>query len=667
MAENERRKRLLEGVELAPVRETPLTATERLIVQNIFDTQPLKREQYLKEIGFEMDPEDTNRVRPLGSLGQYDIEIDPGISAMFKAGGLAEIAKDLGDVAFDTLVASPLTAIGAAGAGVAGTAAAAPTGPAAPVFGFLSAVLGGSVGNKQAEELKNTLADLYTDKDIPLDQRDLFAQSLLSGTMEATLPLIGRGVKTTLKKLDIADRLASMKAAFSAGGGLKNPEILEAAAKNPERFAPEAVAGARQKLDETFRDLVGVADDQLIRRIREDVDSPLPNGRIAKILSPLKSEQQKAYKMLAADPQANIKLSDAIEAMKGRFAQAAETSPLSLPLPVRDARDKIKNITAEFLKAKGVQISGKELKAASLEDLVKKAQGVDLNYVEMRNFVSRLQEESFDQATRSENGFLKGLARDGRVLADQVAEQASKANPEIPNIPQINQRMSKLLTAYSNFAESATPDRLFLAEKQGFMATSDQLTAQEALRTLAEEMKTPELANEFKDIAQQAWFDQLYRAPLFEGAQLSSGRTAGAVSGAKRGLVGGLAAGTAVGLPLGVVVPGATPVVAGVTALGGGIKGALEGANKAALLSTPAKIVPELISINQTASQADELARQLARGSGQATDLNTLLNQVVNLAPVRSSTVGQETMPAEARAEERRAQRIRALYEGIDE
>jgi hypothetical protein len=168
---------LLEGLDDA-VETKPITALDRYVLQFIFDTQPERRKQYLKEKGWDVDPKDENRIRPLGTKGEFDTEIDPGgffnvkqylpknasKDEVYRVA--TELFTDVNEGILDFLQGAVIE-----GAGVAGMVPGAAVGTA--VGGPVGTVTGGTIGRSLGraamfqvmEQMKDQIGDYLTDTD----------------------------------------------------------------------------------------------------------------------------------------------------------------------------------------------------------------------------------------------------------------------------------------------------------------------------------------------------------------------------------------------------------------------------------------------------------------------------------------------------------------------
>jgi hypothetical protein len=599
------------------VRNTPLTTEERLIAQNLFDTQPERRAAYFKQLGLEINPDNDNEYRPMGSQGGF-AEIDPGVSAYFKKGGLKEVAKDLGDVGFDTAVQGLL----AGGGAVAGNAVV-------PVIG---GILGGFAGNFAAEGYKEAAGDLVLDESIPNDMKLQAMQSLIVGAapqiMKLGKKLTGEAVSGILAK----SKEAIVNAAARSGNGV-TPEILEKAAKNPEMFSKEAVNGATKRLEAEYKSLFGVAPDSaLTTRSTRQIN---PDSAFGRAVKPLNEAATEEINKLAVNPQADWSVGEIVQPMKREIAVLADkfrTKEEDAALGyLRDRMDEVYTKAAQRA-GKRVedyveQVPIRELVSAPIEsDFIPSMYGgvsraastgeqaagdavyrtatrsrirvpdregwdnLKINFKEGRQILKSIQDDAFDREIPG-SSYLKQVAGGRpdalRALADQKAAAVGS------KLPEINAARSKILGIFETARQNIKPASItsaFVGDN-----TIQKLQTQEAMAQVDEVLGT-QFTKAIQDNSMQRVIENLYRNPKGFGsgplnAQIASGAAKGALAGATAG--------------------GGAGFLAGNPALGAGLGagvGAAGGALKAAALSSPEAA---LNAIAKTSAGA-ELAAQFA-------------------------------------------------------
>lgn len=566
---------ILNEQQAAPQGPQPLSDVNRLIIQNIFDSNPKKKAAFIKQLGYEINPEDDNQYRPVGSTGGY-AEIDPGVSAYFKSGGLKELVKDFGDVAWAALVDTPMIAAGAAPGATAGLGAGAVTGipPIAAATSVLGGITGGSFGAAASEAFKQGAADLLLDENIPNDKKAMALQAFIGG-VSGPIFKGGRAIKAEVAQQIVKSRQkAIINAASSSGGGL-TPEILEKAAKNPEIFSREAVKGATDRLKGTYKELFGIESPLTI-------DSPdrLRGGAFGKALDPLNKLANTEVENLALNPNASFDVSELkapIEAVASRLANKFDRSA------DEEAALKYLKQKYNFLDSK---VAAKEGEKAVVDDFGNQAAAKKINFKEAREFLNVLQDDAFNREIPG-SSYLRqviGGNRDQnqiRALLDQKAEAVGSS------LPSINKRRSELLNVYNAAQESLTPQNVTAA----FMGNDSikKSAIRDVFGAMDQTLGT-NYSQSFETGAMQKAVEDMYANPKAFG----SGRVVGeALKGAGTGGLTGAGAGAAAGA--------ITGVGAGPGAVIGGVGGAIAGASRAAALATPER------ALSTIASQSDKI------------------------------------------------------------
>lgn len=545
------------------VRSAPLTEWERYIFQNVFDTQPARRAEFARQIGFELDPEDDNKLRPLGSQGAFDAEIDPGIGAYFKKDGLAELRKDFGDAALDLAIFGPImgaaTTAAAKGGAAVGAAVGTPAGGvgAAPGAG-IGAIIGGAAGASAGaitsylvtDEMKNAIGTVVLDENIPVDRKAQAAQAFVAGV----IPVLGQAGKSgfkALKQFNLERRAKAVVSAIQKSGGVADEALIQKAAANPELFTKEAVQGGGQKLLDLYKNYFGLDPDDFANRVRSFDNIPT-DSVFGQQIRPLREAAEKEVQSLATNKAANISSTtllgtiesqiDGIARLPGKKAQ--EASALKT---LREFRGEI----MDYLNKRGVK-------------------GSQLNYGESRRLLSVLQDKAFevDPTGRSvsQNPLIGKLAGQFRESLDQVAANAGSS------LPDLNKQQHHILTRFQQASKQLTPDNIFNAYVGGNRTKA--LEIQNFMKTVDSELGT-QFGDAFEEAAAKKYFEGVYKQGIAKG---SSRVMPFMVAEGARGALQGASAGAGVGALTGVgVLPGAA-----IGAVGGGLKGARDAAIMAA-------------------------------------------------------------------------------------
>jgi len=585
------------------VRTTPLTMEERLIVQNIFDTQPARRAQYMKQLGFEIDPNDTNKYRPLGSDLEFQAEIDPGTSILFAPGGLkekvkavaAETGKDILDLVGDA--ASSLLSTGAQQAGAAlGRGAGSAAGPKGMIVGtVIGGITGGALGQQAAEEAKTSIGDLYLDANIPPDRKIQAVQAVIAGVAPVMIQKGAKVAKQGFQGLLSMRANAIANAAKSAGGGVTD-DLLAKATQNPEMFTKEAVEGATERLGKTYKDIFGIADDKAITP--KSTRALAPDSLFGKAVAPLNKDATEEVAKLAKMPEANWKASDLIgplnskiDELASKFSRTAEEDAAFKYL--KGAKAEIENKAKSQLSAMaksgessitsgGITLTSKNAKPRAPSFSEDKIANTEFNFKQGREFLKKLQDDAFDREVPG-SGYLKQYAGGLRQLADE------KAGALGSKLPEINAKRSQILGLFDQAKSAITPQKLTSA-----FIGDDTIAKQDTqliLKAMEDMGIAPGVSNAIESGAMQRVLENAYKNPKAFG----SGRVQGAMiseglAGGVKGGLGGAAVGSMVGAPQ------AGALVGGVTGLARGVK-------QGAMMARPEVAIPAL---------AENLAKQRA-------------------------------------------------------
>lgn len=577
--------------ETKPKRTTPLSDTERLVIQNIFDTQPTKRAQYLKELGFQMNPKDENEYKPIGSSDELYDEIDPGFKKAFKKGGLSglvnEMGLDIADLGFDVGVAGPAAAGGAIAGGAAGSVL--------PIIGtILGGVGGGAVGNYIAEEAKNAAANVLTDTDIPMDRRLTAVQSLLTGAVPAVMKGGVFATKAAWKKA-LEVRSGAIKRAI--GSGLTN-DMVEVIARDPEKYTVDAVKDANKSLLGTVRNIFGM-DNPL------KINSPdsIPNSGIFRDkINPLNEAANAQIEALSKDRSKDMSLAEVNKFMQDMIdksmtdpATGNKMSIFELPEDSKRAvaylKDRLKELKDEFKTgstSKKIIMDG--------EEIVSDVPGLDPNQVmlpfdKVYNLGKRIQKDAHDfhESAPGSNilrSFTGGDPQGITKLLDAKALDLAK----------INQQRSKIMDAY-NFAS----DKITLNNIGSFYTgkkSPGKEAVQEGLDAVDKALGT-NLAKEVQTGGVQAFVEDTLNRSVNAGSKNMLALKG--IEGVK-GLAMGAGAGGAAGSLVGAAPAGAVL---------GGIAGVARGVNQAASFADPEYALKELLKAKTESAAVDPAVRAL--------------------------------------------------------
>lgn len=544
-----------------PLRQTPITPNERLIFQNLFDTQIERRKEYAKQIGLELDPEDSNKFRPLGSSGAYQGEIDPGgFRQYFRKGGLKELGQDIEDVGVDVVKGSVAGTMGTAGAGMGAT-----LGPVGAVAG---AGMGAGAGALAVEGVKNLIGDAVLDKSIPVDLKPIVAETLFTAGISG----LGQGLKMGKKAFDLRQLEKKKEAIINAlqkVGGNADRALIEKAAENPDMFTKEAVKGGSQKLNDLYKTTFGLSPDEFGAKVKT-FDSIPKDSYFGKMIKPLHDAAQEEVAQLSTNPLAKVPVSaveDQVDSLVGDLTSRGGLT--------KDEEGAL-NVLKEFRGQLGSYVSKNDLK--------------DLNYGQAKRFLNVLQDKAFSEGpfgTQSENPIISKLAGQFRRSLDTVASNAGS------NLPELNAQQHEILSSFRTASKQLTPDNIYNAYVGG--NRGKLLDIKNFVNSMDEKFGT-DLSQQFEGKAAEKYFENVYKSGIPKG---SSNVNAFIAEEAAKGGIKGVGAGAGVGAMTGVGAgPGAV--------IGGGL-GAMKAAEQAASMANPQAA---LQTLNKVATKIPEVAAQ---------------------------------------------------------
>lgn len=601
------------------VRVEPITAMERFVAQTLFDTQPARRSQYLKQLGFEMDAKDTNKIRPMGSSLEYT-SIDPGVSESFTGKNIAEkiknfakeTGKDVTDVVGDLVsgVIQQSVTQGTQGLAKGVTSGA---GPAGQLTGqVIGGIVGGALGASAAEITKAKIGDIFLDENIPVDKKLVAVQAVIGGVAPILFQAGAKGLQK-LYAATLQNTVEAVKTAVKATAGNVSDDVLNSAAKNPSAWTPAAVKGSMEKLNAEFKNFFGVdAEKTMTVRSTRAFNR---DSVVGKAMRPLNEAADKEIENLATNEAANFTTDEMVTGLESKINQltskfaltdedkaalgylndqkkylldkakivldrrAALENP-SLPKTAADLA--LQNKAIEPAKAKAIRaadeklksiIAGKEPGAVSASEAVvtptapkyteDQLRGVQINFKDGRDFLKVIQDDFFNQEKLGKSTVAK-FAGELRKIADvKAASVGSK-------LPEINAARSKALDLANRATEALKPRRVLAAYAPGG-ETIDKLSTRQILGEI-DAFAGTQYAPQFEDLTNKAIFDAAYTSTK----PMASGRVnaAALAEGLKQAKVYG-----ATGAAIGAVAPGPGPIVLGsVGAAGGFMKGAAQGA-----------------------------------------------------------------------------------------
>lgn len=619
-----------------------LTAWQRFVVKNIFDTQPKKRAQYLKEIGYELNPKNEEEYRPLNSTSKFvDLEskfnepereffslktlTDPEAWKAFAK----ELAQDAGDILVDTVVEGPITSAGQllgsnVGAAGAGAVTKNPVGIAAGAAG------GGAVGAAGAkafvEAIKAGVGELALDGDVPHDYQESVYQSIMTGAL-ATVGKLGTDAFRKWAKIDATKAQKMLKQiAVRKSNGTWNDKLATDLAQHPEKYTPEAVEGATAKLVE-FADKIFGTSAKNPYSTRQ-----LKGGIARKAIDPLNERADLEIAKLSQMPEANFSVDEIVNSMRKRVEH----------LQGKVFLDQDEEAALNFISK---EIEGLKMKARQPGlQLGPNGEGVpampgdavryrELSFKEGRDFLKRLQNAAFQAGPVKDNSTMKALANGLKDFADAKAAAVGS------DLPAINARRSDILALYRDMERTFTDQAL-----QAAYTGKDRLAKQRVQRMFsrADELLDTNLADEARDLQYASAVEALYNAPSAFGSgstfmdMLNQGSKRASTTAFRYGSV---VSGATAPLPVDFVTKAKlTGAAAGV----GAVKGFIEGAKEGASFASPENLVRDFSKIKARIDVLEanpSIAREIFLGKAGTYNMGGAFNPGIvagaNLSPAQ--------------------------------
>lgn len=604
---------LLAGSE--PREPTPISAEQRLIIQNIFDSQPKRRKAYLEKLGWEMGP-DGNKVRPIGDTTPWkDVQskVDPEFSDLYKKGAFfknfgdnlkklaTEAGQDVGDVIADFAEGAGSSAL-ALNAGMVGSLGS-------PALGVMAAMGGGALGTASAEAIKQGIAETLLDKDVPVDMGLATVQALTSGVVGSLgdIPAVRKAIRggTAGTANFIAERFKTarqnLKEAIKSAGGV-HPEVLEKFAENPELFSKEASKGGMERLRATFRQYVGLdPDDFAPTRVPDRI---LPDSEFGRALAPLRAAESAELARLKTDPQAAITYGDYLDQFLPKMEEL--TGRGRLKPKEKQALSVFEEEIREMAKDAGISADKyagtKNMGVKNLSEIIDELRSKPMDFEKFTRNLDILQDKAFqaDPLTgyASKNGEVAQVAGRLRQLRDTIADQSFErrrqmGQPSGEPLSAIKAKQSEILDAYEKVGSGLTPDKV----KSAFLGKNSN-AQQEVIGTL--QGLDGVLGTDFKNQLETGAFQSAVDSLFSPGAYAPKGSSRVINAALEGGLDKGLKAAVA-GAGVGGAVGGLSGAAVGATVAG--LAAGAKGARDAVRLSTPERAL-EAIKNNRGNEEA---------------------------------------------------------------
>lgn len=595
------------------VRAEPLTASERLKLVLLFDDKK-RRQSYLKKIGFEMDPSDTNKVRPLGSDEKFATEIDPGglsdLSQYYanpKGGkaGLSELALDTVEALDSFFQGAAEEAAGlAAGATAAGTAGV-PTAGAAAIPAFMGGrAIGRATANLLLTNLKEEIGNLMLDETVPVGMEDKLFQAAISSVAPEVVMSAGKGVVNSGKQA-----LRGLRSGFqylmNMTGGNVSDEAMEALAKDPKTFGNiDNLKKAPEKIMEMISQSTGLGPEEGIpRKFRDLGDTGLFKTKMAEA----EQLRRATVNQLAGD-------------------NAASTNAEFIIGMLQNAKDKL--LSDKVVKSKNTQSAAAEFD--NYINMVKQATGNNgvINFKQLDEMVKEIQDDAFGSEGAAAVA-LRGLAHDVNSYAKSVANRVAETSGlDISDYVASKAKEAKIYNAFDSFAKNVTPQkaltRIIGRGAKGATGKGTDFTDKALSETFAnmDDALDTEISSSLQNGQLQ---NEILRA--VEGGKFSQG---------SRGFWTGAAA---LGLPT-AMATGGNPLATGAAMMAGGIG------------ASPNQALPAISGLSRginRLSGVDSFLNDMQLGSGgnQADMLRAAIQGASEKVPPASSFIDRLKPPPE--------------------
>lgn len=406
----------------------PLGDFDRLIMSALFDTQPKRRAKYLAQRGWELDPKDENKIRPMGSKEPFIQEIDPGGMFNFKqymkpGAGAHEAVLDSVEGLIDFVQGAVIEAVGQVGATSGAAAVGAPTLGAGAVPGALAGRSAARIATYNLiEKGKDILGDFFFDNNIPPDM----ALRGLQTAIQAVAPeILAKGGEVAAKT--VKGTLGAVKKGFinlvTMGGGKVDDIALKGLAQNPHLF--DSVDKGGKVVQDHINELFGIAEDAPIPRDFKELgeSSAFKQGMAA-----LEAPRKEIVTKLSAVPQANVKVQDAVRMLQAQIDAMPRSS--------------------------GRSQSGGDIAVNYLQDRIKrlvKDHGMNgqMTFSEMDELVRAVQQDAYNRSDNA-SGLIRQAAATLNNNVKNIAESHAQVIPELGDYASIKAKEAKIFDAFES-------------------------------------------------------------------------------------------------------------------------------------------------------------------------------------------------------------------------
>lgn len=583
----------------------PIDAWQRVIIQNIFDTQPKRRAAYMEKLGYEMDPKDDNKYRPLGAKHAFDMELDPGgvgnMRQYMGKGGLKEAAQDLGDVVWDVLTGIPQEAAGQA-AGAVGAVMGGPVG----------ALAGRAVGRatmyQAFEKVKDQIGNNLLEKDMPPDLGLRYTQMALQA---AGPEIMGKGLQLGVKTAQAAVNGIGkgIRNMAGLGGGAISDTVMDAIKSDWKTFSDKNTLSSA---GEAVQGMI----DRLMGTDATETTNPrnLPSTSVfGKKLQALNNEKTAVISRLSSNRDAMPTVQQVLDPITQQIDRLADTPGKS--------QEELRAL--DYLKKKSVQI-GDDLLPKENGKFTMQPDQVRVPFSVADDILTRFQDDTFDKGIDASSQ-LKQVAHDMRVT---LQDHASKFDPEYASL---KQKQAQIYDAFDaarkNITKTAALRTIVGGDTNGTSGDVGQRGMGAALAQVDDALGT----KYYDSLRTGQIQNQVYKAMEASGKAHGSG---GFVTAA-------LPAAAASAAPF--IVAG-QPKAAALAGLAGG--------SVAGMASSPAISIPLIAGTARASDALGNAAASLAPGAG-----GPMRDQIMNFlsqqgsreaAPAVDNTIQRMTSPDDA-------------------
>jgi hypothetical protein len=482
---------------MAEVKRTePLSDSERLILNNVFDTQPAKRQAYLKQLGFQMNPDNDDQYKPIGSDQPWGkIALGAGdYLKEFQKGGLSAVGSQyVAQHGMNLARDATMLALSVRGAGMG----AAVGGPAAEITGPMGFFLGGAGGYYGSEELKNAFANhILEDKDIPADHWAMGIHAALASGANTMLAgaahLVGKGMSSYF------DMQAN-----AIKNGLENGAtqgVLKHIADNPQIYQDGGYKNGMSQLTDLNEKIFGTEDPLTIKR-PEDIKTGLFRDK----LSPLNDAANDQISKLGKNPDASFTAADVQNKIQGMIRQiSGGKDNFQLQNEAKEAVTYLQNKLDEFNQGVIPKVTQSPILDAQGQPVLPTQADpseIKVPFNKVYDLAKSIQGDAFDREVPGSNFLKQFTGGDPNGLTAVLDQKAASVGS---NLPQINAQRSQIFNAYQAAKQTLTPTNLqnaFLTDEPNSIAKE---TVQRAVDGVDGVLGT-NLKQQIQDGSAKAW------------------------------------------------------------------------------------------------------------------------------------------------------------------